>query len=267
MNKLEAYALAKLHNVRTPETIRTDDYDQARDFLTEHKHVIVKPSNQAGSRGLTVDVKTEDELKSAIATATFDGYAPLIQEQFIGEEMRLTVLKGKVRSAILRTTPQVVGDGVRSVRELIAAENIERESLHFQLLSYPQLDSSNIPAKYLEDETILSGGEILELSKSTMIRNGASYYGVMNGIHPDYIAIAETLAQRLNPPMLVIDLMMRDHTAPVDSDNYIFLEFNTAPAPAVYSSLRAGDSPDIVKEIVEMIDECSLREGNTYATL
>lgn len=255
INKRESYAFARLHGVQTPDTIQANDGEVAKAFLAKHTHVVVKPSDMGGGVGVTVDVTTPDQLSTAIKAATFNAQLPIIQKQFFGEEIRLTVLKGTVKSVILRRTPRIVGDGLSSVAELILAENKEREALHFNLLSYPLLDEKLLPADVLQDTRILEKNEVYELSKTTMIKYGASFYGIAKNVHPSYVEIAEELAQSLNPAMLVVDMMVSDFTAPARDENYTFLEFNTAPAPAIYSSLRGGDSPDIVDEIINMIDE------------
>lgn len=255
INKRESYAFARLHGVEIPDTIQVNDGEAARAFLAKHTSVVVKPCDMGGGVGVTVDVTSPDQLSVAIKAATFSDQPPIIQEQFFGEEIRLTVLKGRVKSVILRRTPRIVGDGVSTMRELICGENREREAMHFDLLSYPQLDENLIAVDLLHSTRILEKDEIFELSKTTMIKYGASFYGIAETVHHSYVEIAEELAQSLNPAMLVVDMMVSDFTAPARDENYTFLEFNTAPAPAIYSSLRGGDSPDIVDDIINMIDE------------
>jgi D-alanine-D-alanine ligase-like ATP-grasp enzyme len=161
-----------------------------------------------------------------------------------------------VRSAILRQTPRVVGDGKRTLTELIAAENKLRESLVFPTLSYPQLNAQNIPEKYLSSDEIVGDKEVREFSQATMIRNGASFYGVLQQIHPSYIALVEQLAAQLNPPFVVVDLMVKEwDKSEATPGSYIFLEFNTSPSLEVYTSLRGGDKPDIIKLLADQVDK------------
>lgn len=254
-NKQASYDFASLNGVTIPHTLYTHDLKAANSFLKKYGRVVVKPLNQSGGLGLTVDISTKDRLKKAIKVASSGNTPVLIQEQFIGEELRFTILRGKVESIILRRSPRVVGDGKHSIKELIEIENIDREALYFPLLTYPQLQPINIGIDFMTDDTIPSEGEIIELSKTTMIGKGASFYGVTNDVHKTYIDIAERLGLALNSAMIVVDIMVKDYTKPATSDNYIFLEFNTSPAPQLYSSLRGGDKPAIIDKIVSMIDE------------
>lgn len=253
-DKTLSYQFAISEGINVPKSLQTSDPAQAETFLETYKKVIVKPAELGGSKGLTVDVTDSESLKTAIEKATFNGETPLIQEQFIGEELRMTVLDGKVYSAMLRETPRVVGDGVHTIQQLIEAENVERSKLSFPLITYPQLEASMFVEGLFYSQDIPNKGEIVELSRATVIKGGASLYGVLNEVHPSYIAIAEKLAARLNPPMLVVDLMMKDHTTPATDSNYIFLEFNTAPSLYIYSSIRSGDQPDVISKFADLVD-------------
>ena len=253
-DKTLSYEFATTHNISIPATVQTLDKAIARDFLMNYRRVVVKPPDMSGSRGLTVDIIDASKLDKALENATFNNQPPLVQEQFIGEEVRMTILAGKVQSVILRQTPRIIGDGVRSIALLIEKENEARQSLSFPLLAYPQLDHTLIDDRLLVDSSILAKGEVLELSRATMIKKGASFYGITNEIHNSYVAIAEQMAAPLSPSMLVVDFMIKDYTMPASPDNYIFLEFNTAPALEIYSSLRAGDCPDVIAKIADQVD-------------
>lgn len=250
INKLASYEFASIHGITVPATLYTSDIQAASKFLDEHRRVIVKPLDQGGSRGLTLDITAKDQLRVAMG-----GNSILIQKQFIGMELRFTILKGKVESVILRQTPQVVGDSRHTIQQLIALENGARKKLQFPLLAYPLLDETNTDHGFMGSSTIPAQGEIVELSRATMISKGASFHGVLHSVHESYMHLTEALAIALNSAMIAVDLIVEDYTIPATEDNYVFLEFNTAPAPQIYSSLRSGDQPLIVDKIVSMIDE------------
>ena len=252
-----SYAFARLLDVVVPETLRTTSFEQANAFLAKYGRVITKPTKLGGSKGITLNITRPEQLNEAILHATFDDEPPLIQEQFVGEEVRFTVIRGKVHSVVLRQTPRVVGDGQKTVAELIKAENKARESLVFPLRTYAQLSSEIIPEHFITDSRVLAESEVQELSLATSFATGASFYGVLNTTHASYIEIAERLAARLNPHFLVVDLMINNRQSPAAPGNYIFLEFNTAPTLAVYTSLRDGDTPDVIAKIADLIDEYS----------
>lgn len=251
--------IAARHSVNLPESIATRDISVASEFLARHGRVVVKPADRSGGEGLTTDVTDVANLTLALERATYDDMDPLVQRQVNGDEVRFTIINGRVVSALLRQTPRLVGDGRRSINELLAAENEIRTSLVFPTLSYPQLDSELPKSLGVDGTDILADGTVLELSRSTMIRGGASFIGVLNEIHHSYITIAEDLAADLHPQLLIVDLIIQDITHPADEVNYVFLEFNTAPSTRIYSSVRGGDTPDVIRMLADLIDDYSSR--------
>lgn len=255
-DKAISYQLASALGVSIPKTIQTTDIAIARQFLVEHKKVIVKPANLEGGKGLTLNIETNEQLEAALRYAVeYDSDAPLIQEQFIGEEIRFTVIKGRVHSAILRQSPRVTGDGEHSIEELVAEENTLRTSLVFPTLSYPQLSPAIIPERLLKQPRIPAKGEVVTLSNATMIRAGASFYGVLDQVHPTYIQLIEHMAAKVNPSFLVVDIMVKQWQAPMSPGDYVFIEFNTAPALEIYTSLRGGTRPDTINALADLLDE------------
>ncbi len=251
--------IAARHSVNLPESIATRDISVANEFLARHGRVVVKPADRSGGEGLSTDITDSAGLAAALERATYDDMDPLVQRQVDGDEVRFTIIDGKVVSALLRQTPRLVGDGKRSIDELLAAENELRATLVFPTLSYPQLDRELVKSLGFDGMDILPNGKVLQLSRSTMIRGGASFIGVRNEIHPSYIAIAERLAADLHPKLLIVDLIIQGINQPADEANYVFLEFNTAPSTRIYSSVRSGDTPDVIRMLADLIDDYSSR--------
>lgn len=252
-DKKRAYDFASLHSVTIPATILTDSRDEAVTFLEKYQRVIVKPLSGSGSRGVSLDITTPESLQQVIP----ENEKVLVQQQFIGEELRFTFLDGRVVSVIYRQTPRVIGDGVSSLQELIDRENNVRRTVVFPLLQYPQLDAQIINFDAFDLSSIPLQGQVIELSRSTMIKRGASFYGVTNAVHRSYIEIAEKLAKALSATYIAVDIMVKDFTIPATDDNYTFIEFNTSPSPAPYSSLRAGDTPPVLNMLADLFDRAA----------
>lgn len=256
-DKLASYEFARMNNVTIPHTMHTADQKAANGFLADYKQIVVKPLSESGGAGLTVGITNKRQLKKAMKYAAVGKNPVLLQEQFIGQELRFTIVKGKVASIILRQTPRIVGNGKDTIAALIKKENEERSVLVFPELSYPLLSAEIIDKSLIKSKAVPSKGEVIELSKSTMIRKGASFLGVTKDVHASYSEIALRLANALSPALLIVDLMVTDYTIPATDSNYVFLEFNTAPGPKIYSSIRSGDQPPIIDMVADLIDEYS----------
>jgi len=88
---------------------------------------VVKPARgTGGGRGVTTHVCTRREIRRAALHASLFCRELVIESQIPGDVYRLLYLDGKLLDAVRRRPPYVVGDGISTVRELIAAENRRR---------------------------------------------------------------------------------------------------------------------------------------------
>jgi D-alanine-D-alanine ligase-like ATP-grasp enzyme len=251
--------------LRVPVTIVLPEQSTQIDtFLAAHDRVVVKPHSSYGSHGVTLDITNRDELDTAIELAQNYSDTILVQEQFAGEEVRLTVLDGEVVSCILRQTPRVIGDGSLSIAELIAQENKLRMQYADGMVPYPQLDNTMIDARFFSDDRVPNSGEVVKLSRSTLVATGAAYVNITSQVHESYKQKAVALAEELGAKFLAVDFLIDGYDEPA-ADNYIFLECNTAPSLRLYYGRRGEPDFDIVPRLADMI-ETSIKNNQVMGT-
>ena len=261
-----AYDLASLIDVSFPDsvTIYAQElaFEKAEILLKKHGLVIVKPNSSSVSNGLTLNIRTVETLHNAIKFARNYSQEVLVQRQVSGDEIRFTVIDGKVRAAILRLTPGVVGDGKQSLKQLIASENSARSLIVDTAVPYPAIDSALVDLDSFDLDVIPGDGERIELGKGTMIRLGASIYDIVDAVDPTYSKIAEKLAAQLGRGFVVVDIMIQDYKQPADDHNYAFIEFNLTPALQLFYSCRDGKHFDVVENyLAPMIAEVLQKES------
>lgn len=254
-NKTLAYEWMSQFDVSIAWSTIVNDLDELRDqdmanWLKTHKKVVVKPESSSASRGLTLDITTVGDLKKAIAharEATQFTDNILVQQQVAGEEIRLTLLDGKVVAVLLRQPLQVVGDGRATLGELIERENIERQKISsISMVPYGKVEDFIKPEFLARTKEVIANGEVLTLADSTLISGGASVFNIMDDVDPTYIQFAEQVVKRLGAAFIVMDLLTADYTAPMSRANTYFNEFNKAPALKMFYACRDGKNYDIV---------------------
>jgi D-alanine-D-alanine ligase-like ATP-grasp enzyme len=260
IDKDKSYVLARSMGVTIPYTqvINENDIlptDEVSSLLDRFNRLIVKPTKASLSRGLTLDINSVSELNEAIAYARTVSPKVMVQEQVDGEEIRFTVIDGQVKAAILRRTPRVIGDGVSTIAQLIDKENVERHKLQFPYITYPLLTADIIDPLFLTSDRVLDQGEIFELNRATMIKNGCSVYDVLDDMSPSYIKPVEALVRELGAKFIVVDMFLKDFTKEKDDTNYWFIEFNTSPVLKLFYGCRDGKMYDIVPVLVDTIDK------------
>ena len=272
--KDQGYALAEQLGLTVPQTypVHADDpLDESalKAMLAAHDRLIVKPLRASLSRGVTLSITTLKQLQQAIADARAHHESVLVQEQIEGEEIRFIIVGNKVAGALLRQTPRVIGDGSRTVAELIAAENEARRHIDTPYVAYPQLTEAIIPADYLTSTRVLAAGEVLELNRATMIKNGCSVFNVTEQVHTDYIKAAETFAQAVGIGFGCVDIFCQDYTKPATKRNYWFMEVNTSPVLKLCYGVRDGNQLDIAPLLADEIDRHleAMRRDTTYGII
>lgn len=258
-NKDMTYEVMAGLGLSTPRSLlvpaEENDYRFSIDFMHSCGRVVVKPVKASLSEGLSLDITSEVELVRAIEHARSFHPDVLVQKQFFGEEVRFAVCEGRVAAAILRQTPQVIGNGKNTVRELVDVENAKRRNIQNSAVEYPILEKSML-LEGIDFKCVPNDGEIVKLGRGTMVKNGASIYDITKKIHQSYIDIAELAGGALGRGFVVVDMMIENYLEPATKDNYVFLECNLAPALRLFYSCRDGLHFDVAeKYLAPMLDK------------
>ena len=116
--------------------------------------VVVKPQDGNQGKGVTVNITTEEQIDRGLRTAARDSATTVMVERFLpGHDYRLLVVGNKLVAAARRDPPQVVGDGVHTVRELVDMVNADprRGSGHSTSLTKIRFDDIAIARLALQD--------------------------------------------------------------------------------------------------------------------
>ena len=249
-----AYDLATRVGAQVPFTTTLDsreDNSARYHELLKHGTLIVKPNSASLSRGLTLNITDSQMLAQAIADAGTFSDMVLVQKQLQGEEIRFIVVANKVKAALLRQTPRVIGDGQSTLGELIEAENEVRKAGGLQ---YPALTEKIIAVNDFDMSAVPADTEMIELGRGTMIARGASMYNVHSSVHPTYIAMAEKLAAAIGTGFVSVDVFINDYTQPLNDAEYAFIEYNMSPVLNLLYKCRDGNHYDILSDLIPLID-------------
>lgn len=216
--------------VVVPEQISLTDDSQIRDMLDAHDSVVVKPARGEQGRGIAVDLRSIDEVQSAVAEARKVSDSVLLESYFAGFDLRLVVIDFRVVAAAVRQPPKIVGDGVKTVKALIESQSRRR--------SAATGGESTIPLDGETERTVLENGckmdDVLDEGTELIVRRtanlhtGGTIHDVTDQVHPVLINAAIKAARAIDIPVTGIDLMVK---SPLH-DDYVFIEANERPGLA-----------------------------------
>lgn len=164
--------------------------------------VVVKPSDRDKGIGITLAIDNDAEFDAAFAQAKAQARngVVLIERHYQGDHHRLSVFGGKFKRATQIRAAHVIGDGIHTVEELISAENASRTAAEVEAGFVIRLVVDSDMIAYLARQGYgladrPPSGTKLQLRKTSNIATGGKLRDVSAHIHPDNIALAETIAR------------------------------------------------------------------------
>ena len=265
-DKQIAAEYVELKGVRTPRTVRvSNDFRTVADYranlgLDDSKAIVIKPSDGTLSRGVSANVRTDQELGVALEKARKQSSRVIAQERVEGNEYRFVYVGMQLKVVIVKCKLQVVGDGTSTVRMLIFKENRARLELKGLRVKYPQISFDKLNLARDQFDRIPENGEMVVLGDSIAIEDGASFFDATHEIHETYKDIANRLAADFGGGYLAVDMLIKNPHEPANDQNYAFLEFNDLPAPMYFYACRNNPDIPVMRDLVELIDR-SLKVG------
>lgn len=207
--------------------------------------VAVKPLDGSKGRGVSVNLNSREEVVAAFAPALAESPEVIVEEYIAGGDYRLLVVGDKMVAAARREPAQVVGDGVRSVGELIARENENplRGEYHALPLSKIPVDAVSLGVLAEQGMTLDSvpdAGRVARIRRNANLSTGGTAVDVTDEVHPGIAAIAVDAARVVGLDVAGIDLIAQDISQPLETQGGGVLEVNAAPGLRMHTQPSQG---------------------------
>lgn len=231
---------------------------------------VVKPTDRDRSEGVTLRVTDMPGLRKAFHFARKYSAAPVMIERHIpGDVHRILVVRGKVAWVIRRDAPHVIGDGVRTLAELVEQRNaaIAAAQRPGAFVGETPLDEdfhAELRRQAVDLADIVPAGRRVNLRKVPLMVTGAFYANVTDDAHPDIVRMAEFLADAFGFSICGIDFMTDDISRSYVEQGAV-IEINTTPAlrvpvmtgvaPEAVGCLVLGDEPGRIPVTLILCDQ------------
>ena len=181
-------------------------------FAKLRKPVITKPNIGSRSRHTFTHIENEEGFEKAYKSAKQLSPWVIVEEELVGMVHRATVIGGKLIGVLRRDPTSVIGDGVKTVRELIDIENTNpiRKGPIFHVIEYNSDLDAELQRQNLTLESVPSKDVTVILSQKTSRGLGGGATDVTEVSHPDNNAVFEHIARVLDYPVVGIDFIIDD---------------------------------------------------------
>ena len=199
--------------------------------------VVCKPVLGVRGIGVVANIQSKKELTRAfrIYESSQLGDDDFIIEKHVnGRDYRIVIIDDDVVAAVQREPASVVGDGLRTVGELIHQKNDYRKRnphLIHRLIKFDESTRFQLERRGLSFASVPEDGERIILANSCNLSQGGDSIDVLDDIHPSLLETARQ-AVRAIPGLRYcgVDLLIQDHRLPIDQQDAGICELNAHAA-------------------------------------
>ena len=222
--------------------------------------IVIKPLDGNHGRGISIDVKTQQEAEEAydLASAASKTRSVIVERYYKGSDHRILVINGKVAAVAERIPAHVVGDGRSTIEELIEITNQDpnRGDGHANVLTKITIDKTalNVLGKQgYELTSILAHGEIAYLRATANLSTGGIAVDRTDEIHPENVWIAQRVAKLIGLDIAGIDVVTDDIRKPLKEVDGVIVEVNAAPGFRMHVAPSRGLPRNIAAPVIDML--------------
>ncbi len=228
-----------------PKWETLDSKSQIDEIWPEYnKPVVIKPTGLTGGSGVVVGINTIEDAKKAYEFAQKAinqkvrqdwQKKVMIQEQVAGEDYRLLVIDGKLEIATKRIPAFIIADGKSTIEELINQTNsdpkrdITNPSHTLKPINIDEPLLNYLKEQNLSLESVPKQNEKVLVRKVASMSQGGITEDFTDSVSPEIKYIVESIAQSIHAFVLGVDVLCKDISKPLTTDNGAILEVNTMP--------------------------------------
>ncbi len=248
--------------IHTPQQKRGHDEFKTADQATAYVHdsigypVYVKPID--GSKGSNIFKVFDDASLESVLQLYEEKRVRLavIEQPVEMPDYRIVVLDGELISAYERIALTVVGDGINSIRTLIAIVQgqYEKEGRDTRVDPGDERIVSFLAGQGKTVDDVPKSGESVVLVPISNLSAGGTSHDVGATVHPRWVEMAASIAKHFNLRLIGLDLACQDITS-ADAAYCVF-EVNGSPGLDHYA--LSGDAQK------ELVDELYAKVLNAF---
>ena len=221
--------------------------------------VLLKPVDGNHGRGVSGRVVDAAALRTAWPLAAAEGDHRVVVERFAaGRDHRVLVVGDRVVACAERVPAHVVGDGRRSVRELVERANADprRGEGHARELTRLPLDAGteeHLAREGRSLDDVPAAGERVLLRGTANLSTGGTSVDRTDVLHPANAQACVLAARTVGLDVAGIDVLTPDPSVPFHDNGGVIIEVNAAPGLRMHTHPAEGAPRDVGAAIVDVL--------------
>ncbi|EGP5709026.1 bifunctional glutamate--cysteine ligase GshA/glutathione synthetase GshB [Enterococcus faecium] len=223
---------------------------------------VIKPKSTNYGLGITIFKEGADleDYQAGLAIAFREDSSVLVEEFMPGTEYRFFVIGGEVQAIMLRVPANVIGDGIRTVKELVEEKNSDplRGTNHrapLELIQLGELEQLMLKEQGLTIESVPQANQIVYLRENSNISTGGDSIDMTDEFSEAYKKIAVSAVEALGAKISGIDLIIPDKEIDPTTDKkaYGIIEANFNPAMHMHVYPFAGKGRRLTMNVLKLL--------------
>ncbi len=220
--------------------------------------VVTKPYNGNHGRGISICLRTADEVREGFEKAREHSRSVIVETFLEGDDHRLLVVNGELVAATRRTPGHVVGDGTRSIAELVEIVNqdprrgVGHEKVLTRLVLDAQADMMMTRAG-MTASSIPAADQVVYLRSTANLSTGGTATDVTDIIHPDNRDMAVRAIRAIGLDVGGVDFLSTNIAESYKSIGGGICEVNAAPGFRMHVAPSEGTPRDAAGPVIDML--------------
>ncbi|MDV7830204.1 bifunctional glutamate--cysteine ligase GshA/glutathione synthetase GshB [Enterococcus faecium] len=223
---------------------------------------VIKPKSTNYGLGITIfkEGASLEDYQVGLAIAFREDSSVLVEEFMPGTEYRFFVIDGEVQAIMLRVPANVIGDGNRTVKELVEEKNSDplRGTNHrapLELIQLGELEQLMLKEQGLTIESVPQANQIVYLRENSNISTGGDSIDMTDEFSEAYKKIAVSAVEALGAKISGIDLIIPDKEIDPTTDKkaYGIIEANFNPAMHMHVYPFAGKGRRLTMNVLKLL--------------
>ncbi len=220
--------------------------------------VVVKPLAGNHGRGVSINLRTPDEVRVGFEKAREHGRTTIVESHIEGFDHRLLVVNGELVAAAKRVPGHVVGDGKHTIEALvdIVNEDPRRGVGHEKVLTRLEFDHQAerlLGKRGYDRNTVPKKGEVVYLRSTANLSTGGTAIDVTDIMHPDNREMAIRAIRAIDLDIGGVDFLTRDISESYRDAGGGICEVNAGPGFRMHVAPSEGTPRDVAGPVIDML--------------
>jgi D-alanine-D-alanine ligase-like ATP-grasp enzyme len=217
--------------------------------------VVLKPRTGNKGYGVTSNLLTDADVRGAFTTAARIGRSFVVERYLAGDDYRFLVIKGRYVAALKRLPPQVVGDGVRTVSELLewANRHERRDGVQLFALKPDEEMRQTLSTQGLGLASVPEPGRQVILRSVANLTRGGTTEDVTDEVHHDNRTLAVKAARACLLDVAGVDFVTPDVRRSWREGEGGIIEVNAGPGVDLHMLPTRGRARDVSWHMIRTV--------------